>query len=129
MQLYIAKGAAKNEEIAKKVVKRITSLTTDIRGQLQFLETVDLTNEEERDSEPPNKRARIEEDTPKSALAIQHESTKEAIKVKEGNINNYVSFLQSTIGDLASVAQRGQLSFDEFRVAEFMSATAMANMR
>ena len=94
---------------------------------------MDLTTEDES-VEPPNKRARTEEDTPKSTLAIQHESIKEVIKVKEENINDYVSFFKSKINKLATAAEDGEvvkvaelkslcLNFDEF-----ISATAMTNM-
>jgi len=130
--------ARKDKQIAsmKSVIR---SQVKQQRGQLKQLETildpVDLTIED--DDEPPNKRARTEEDTAKSTLAIQHESIKEAVKVKEENINDYVSFLQSKIDELASVAEAGgadkgkvaeikgrlRLNFDEF-----VSATAMANM-
>ena len=51
--------------------------------------------------------------TAKSTLAIQHESIKEAVKVKEENINDYVSFLQSKIDELASVAEAGGADKDK----------------
>jgi len=76
--------AGKDAVIAKisrdnaKKDKQITSLKAAIRGQLQQLESilypVDLTSED--DNEPPNKRARTD-NTPKSALAFQHEQNKQ----------------------------------------------------
>ena len=89
-----AEIAKKDRDLAKKD-KQITSLKTAIRVQLQQLDTiidpVDLTSEE--DTEPPNKRTRVtEEDTPKSALAIQHEQNQQysqrLVQVKQENIND-----------------------------------------
>ena len=133
IELLKKESTKKDRDLAKKV----TSLKAAIRGQLQqferIIDPVDLTSEE--DSEPPNKRAR--KCTPKSTLAIQHESIKEAVKVKEENINDYVSFLQSKIDELASVAEAGGADKDKvaeikgrlrLNFDEFVSATAMANM-
>ena len=123
----------KELDIAKKD-NRIAFLEEAIRGQLQPNPVeVDLTEDESADAEPTNKRARTEEDTPKSTLAVRHESIKEAVKVKEENINDYVSFLQSKIDELAFVAEAGGADKDKvaeiqgrlrLNFDEFVSATA-----
>ena len=72
---------SKDLDIARKdkQIAYMKSVVKQQRGQIRQLESmldpVDLTTEEEG-AEPPNKRARTEEETPKSILAIQHESIK-----------------------------------------------------
>jgi len=121
IELLKKESTKKDRDLAKKD-KRIISFETAIRGQVQqfesILDPVDLTSEDES-AEPANKRARTQEDTPKSTLAIQHKSIKEAVKVKEENINEYVDFLWAKLPRLRAAF----VSFDEF-----VSATAMANM-
>ena len=111
--------ARKDKQIAsmKSVIR---SQVKQQRGQLRQLESildpVDLISVED-ESEPPNKRARTEEDTPKSTLAIQHESIKEVVKVKEENINDYLPWQKAEI--------KGRLCIN---FGEFVSATAMTNI-
>ena len=130
----------KDLDIARKdkQIAYMKSVVKQQRGQIRQLESmldpVDLTGEDES-AESPNKRARKGEDTPKSILALQHESIKEAVKVKEENVKDYVSFYNAKIDKLATAADGGVvkvkvaelkslcLNFDEFQ-----SATAMTNM-
>ena len=117
---------SKDLDIARKdkQIAYMKSVVKQQRGQIRQLESildpVDLTTEvEDESAESPNKRARTGEDSPKSTLAVQHEQIKEAVKVKEENINEYVDFLWAKLPRLRAAF----VSFDEF-----VSATAMANM-
>ena len=119
--------AKKDREIAKKE-KRITSLEAALRLQFQQIETIidpiDLTTEE--DTEPPNKRARLEEETPKSALALQHEQNQQysqrLVQVKqeknaaEANLQDVREELEDSeelIGQQAVATNIWQGRFDE----------------
>jgi len=140
IKLLKKESAKKDRDLAKKD-KQITSLKAAVRGQLQ--QPVDLTNED--NNEPANKRARTE-DTPKSALAIQHEQNQQysqrLVQVKqekntaEANLNEareeledaeedmgrqvlFTDFLQSKIDELAALAEAG--GADRARVAEIKS--------